>query len=140
MAEALIRDRLERVGLADRISVSSAGTWAQPDRPASSHAVTTMAERGVDLSRHRSREVDAELIGASDLVLAMTESHRQAMVTEFRDAVERIRLFSSLAGGGWDVADPVGGTLDDYRATADELARLLDAGWESVIGSTVRRP
>jgi protein-tyrosine-phosphatase len=134
IAEGLIRDRLERAGIADAIMVTSAGTWAQADRPASPHAITAMGERGVDLTRHRSREVDVEMIGGADLVLAMTESHRQALATEFRDAADRIRLFSSLGGGGWDIADPVGGSLDDYRATADELARLVDSGWAVLVG------
>lgn len=136
MAEGLIRARLEAEGLAGAVTVTSAGTWAMPDSPASAHAVAAMAERGIDLSDHLSRTVHAPLLAEADLVLAMTDGHRQAMEAEFPDARGKVRLLAGLAGGTWDVADPVGGSLDDYRATASELERLIDAGWAEITGAS----
>jgi protein-tyrosine-phosphatase len=135
MAEGLIRARLEATGMSHLVSVSSAGTWAEDGLPATHHAVRAAAERNVDISCHRSREVSRELVGPADLILVMTASHAEALRAEFPDAGSRVQRISALAGGAWDVADPVGGSLDDYRATAAELARLIAAGWDEITGT-----
>jgi protein-tyrosine-phosphatase len=134
MAEGLIRARLERAGLTGVVAVASAGTWAPEGETATAHARTAMAERGIDISAHRSREVTAAQLALADLILVMTASHREALGVDFPDARDKVRLMSSLDGGGWDIADPVGGTLDDYRATAAELDRLIEVGWPILSG------
>ncbi len=140
MAEGLIRARLEAGGLADRVQVGSAGTWARDGVPATPHAVRVMQTRGVDIGGHRSREISEAVVGGADLILVMTEGHDQAISTEFPAARPRLMLFSALAGGKWDIADPVGGPLEEYEATARELARLIDAGWDVIVGAGPEDP
>jgi protein-tyrosine-phosphatase len=135
MAEGLIRSRIEAEGLEGRVSVSSAGTWTDSGVPATQNAVAALAERGLDISSHRSREVSEDMMQGADLILVMTGSHLQALTAEFPGQSDRVRLLSSLAGGAWDIADPVGGSLDDYRVTAAEIERLIDAGWDVIVGS-----
>jgi protein-tyrosine-phosphatase len=134
MAAGLLARRLQQAGIAGDFQVSSAGTWAEPDRPATPFAVAALAERGVDLSGHRSREVTASAVAEAQLVLVMTEGHRAALETEFRPPAGRLALFSQLAGGTWDIADPIGQPLEAYRATADELDQLLASGWARILG------
>lgn len=134
MAEGLVKARLAREGRSG-IQVGSAGTWAHPGAPATADAVAVMAERGIDISAHRAREATRALVGEADLVLAMTASHRDALVAESGPGVTTMRLFSELAGVRYDILDPVGQGLDTYRATADELERLIDAGWRKIAES-----
>jgi protein-tyrosine-phosphatase len=134
MAEGLIRARIEARGLSDRVSVSSAGTWSIEGVPATPHAVTVMRRRGIDITTHRSRELDAGRVASADLILVMTTSHYQAILTEFPDSRARLHRFSALSGGEWDIADPVSGPVEEYEATARELERLIDAGWEMIVG------
>jgi len=54
--------------------VASAGLMAG-GMPASRGATRATAARGLDLSRHESRTVTAELLGMADLVLAMERRH-----------------------------------------------------------------
>jgi protein-tyrosine phosphatase len=135
MAEGLIRDRLEREGLQADVSVTSCGTWAEDGVSPTDHAVTVMSERNIDISALRSQEVTAEMVTRADLILVMTESHLIGVTTDFPDAIGKTRLVSSLAGGSYDIADPVGGSVEDYRSTADELERLLASGWSEVVAS-----
>jgi protein arginine phosphatase len=132
MAEGLIRRRIELERVTDAVDVQSAGTWTSDGSPATAHAVAAMAERGIDIADHASRELTGEMLVGSDLVLVMTESHRQAIVAEFPEVGSKVRTFSILAGGSWDVVDPIGGSIDDYRATCDELGRLIEAGWRTI--------
>lgn len=133
MAEGLLRRRLHAAGLAAQVDVSSAGTWARPNQPATDKAVATLAERGIDLSPHRSREVDAVQIAAADLVLVMTRGHEESLVAEFPAAAPRILRLAALAGGSWDIADPIGQGMVAYRTTAAELDRLLEQGWSTIL-------
>jgi protein-tyrosine-phosphatase len=136
MGEGLIRAEVERLGFGDSLAVGSAGTWAALEgTPPTEHALFAMQERGIDISDVRSREIDAALVEQADLILAMQESHRIAIETEFPEARGKVLLMSALAGGAYDIADPVGGTLDDYRATANEIARLVAAGWPIIAGA-----
>jgi protein-tyrosine-phosphatase len=134
MAEGLLRLRLARCEPAPRLAVASAGTWAQADRPATENAIRTLAERGYDLTGHRSREVTAQALVEADLVLVMTADHQAALEAEFPAARGKTLRMSELGGGGWDVADPVGEPLAAYRATAEELDRLIGLGWARILG------
>lgn len=72
MAEALLRHHLSAVG-AD-VHVSSAGLMAG-GRPATAHGQAAMADRGLDLSRHESRQLDRQLVADADLVIGMAREH-----------------------------------------------------------------
>lgn len=140
MAEALLARRIEEAGLAGRLGVASCGTWARAGMPATPTAVLTMAERGLDIRAHRAREVAAEILRVSDLILVMTADHRDAIAAEFPEVGPRLRLLSSLAGGSWDVADPIGQPIEAYRATAVEIDRLLAQGWDGMLAELSLQP
>ena len=108
--------------LGDKYKIYSAGLMAMPNSRASAHAVTIMAERQIDLSKHKSRLVSEELLTEMDLVLAMTESHKGALINSIPD---KVFTLGEYAGCQTSVTDPFGGNLDEYRACADEIYKLL---------------
>ncbi len=80
MTAALLARRLVAAGAAGW--VRSAGVLAA-GQPAPPEAISVMAGYGLDVSRHRSRLMTAEELGAATLVLTMAREHvRQAVVTE----------------------------------------------------------
>jgi protein-tyrosine-phosphatase len=131
-AEALLRQRLEREGLTGW-EVESAGTWTVDGRPASHYAIQVMAERGLDLTPHRSRGVSRAMIEQADLVLVMTRNHVEALRLEFPQHAARIRLLSEMKDGRrYDIKDPYGGSLAEYQDCVNELTDLIDAGWDRI--------
>ncbi len=86
LAEAVLQRRLSRQG-ADAL-VHSAGLY-EGGRPATEDARAIAAGVGLDLSRHRSTEVSAELVGAADLVIAMARCHARELMVLVPDAWER---------------------------------------------------
>jgi protein-tyrosine-phosphatase len=137
MAEGLLRAALARAGLADW-TVGSAGTWTTDGRPATAEAIAVLASRGIDIRAHRSRRLTEELLRAADLVLCATQSHAEAIRAEFPGAARRLWLISELGGRRYDIADPIGGPLAEYDATAAELERLIGKGLERVITEVSR--
>lgn len=115
MAEGLLR-----AALGARAEVYSAGTRPTAVRP---EAIAVMAERGIDISGHRSKHVD-ELAGRSyDYVITVCDSARETCPV-FPGAPQHIH---------WSLPDPAAATGDDetrrtaFREVRDALARALDS-------------
>ena len=94
MAEVLLRARLAERGVDAR--VSSAGTLAWGG-PATGNASLAVAELGASLEGHLSRQLSAELVDASDLVLGMTRDHVWRATAHSPDAADRSFLLGELA-------------------------------------------
>jgi protein-tyrosine-phosphatase len=106
LAEAIARKVAIERGLTD-VDVQSAGTSAWDGAPASDGALLVGMERGIDLAQHRAQMLTREMLRDSDVILAMGPHH-----------LERIE---ALGGSTRPVNDPIGGELEVYRSTADEL-------------------
>lgn len=131
MAEALCRVRIARRLACDPeeleargVFVQSAGVGAVEGLPAALHAREVVRDRGGCLDRHASRHATAETVRRADLIIAMTQEHREALLAAMPDLTDQIRL---LHGEGGDIDDPVGCSLETYRQTAGEIERHLDA-------------
>ncbi|MBI5567425.1 MAG: hypothetical protein HY870_21175 [Chloroflexi bacterium] len=129
MAAGWFSRQIAQLGEADRWQVASAGTWAEDQRPATLLARTTMAEQSIDISGHRSRLLDGDLLRAVDVILVMTRHHLEAICAEFPEVANKTLMISQLIGQTFDIADPVQGTLDDYRRCAADLQRILRDGY-----------
>jgi protein-tyrosine phosphatase len=160
-AEGFLRRALtERLG-EDAPSVTSAGTAGWEGSGATTESVRASAERGVDTSGHVARVLTAAQIHEADLVVVMAAEHIRPVTRLVPEAVDRtfslkelVRLLEAddVRGEGLDaigraadrraagfagnphdedVADPLGMSMDTYRAMAWELEewteRLADA-------------
>ena len=105
------------------IRIESAGIFADGNYPANDKAIETLKDYGIDLSYHRSQPVTDKLIVQCDLVLTMTEAHKQFLA---KLAAGKVYTLSEYVGEEGDIADPIYGTLDTYREVAKELYRLLE--------------
>jgi protein-tyrosine-phosphatase len=123
----------EERGLAD-IQVSSAGTNAWPDAPASDGSLLIGMERGMDLAGHHARTLSAALVAENDLILAMGEHHLERAQALGGEA--KSYLLTGYASHGEierPVSDPFGGDLDTYRTTADELEREINLVFDRIL-------
>ena len=101
MAEAVLRHALKEQ---EEIIVESAGLGAMVDWPASEHAEVLMAERGLDISSHRARQLTPELIHEADLILVMETGHKKAIEAE--DVTARGKVFRLGEWRNRDIDDP----------------------------------
>lgn len=136
LAEALCKRLLaDRLGCppgelpARGFVVRSAGVAAFAGDAPAAPAVEVAREFGADLSDHRSRPVNPELLDESTDVIAMTHGHAAALLMRFPGYGPAVRL---LGGPDGDLDDPIGGDIEVYRACAREIARHLNRwlpGW-----------
>jgi protein-tyrosine-phosphatase len=132
LAEVLFRDLLRRNGQLGDWRVHSAGVGVVHGQPATEFSRQVAAERGLDLSSHRSRPVDRASMQAADLVLVMDAGHRQALREGYPQSADRVHLLSEMAGEGGPVEDPVGSPIEKYRLTADRITDLLTRGLDRI--------
>jgi len=130
MAEAIARMVLsQRLGvdpaaLENRgFEVLSAGSMAMPGAKATPQAVEALKAMGADLSRHRSRQLTAELINQADVIYTMGRNHSRAVAAMVSSAEKKVQPLN----GEIDIDDPIGGDIELYNALAAQLRGLIDA-------------
>ncbi len=136
MAECLLRARLaQRLDVpperleSSGIVIQSAGLNAQGGLPASSQAVAVMAERNLDLTPHRSQPAQMQQLEQADLILTMTAHHRAFLLSHAPHLAPRVH---TVRPDGSDVADPIGGPVEEYRRCAQEIDEALVQWIESL--------
>jgi len=110
MAEQLLKIELPNK------AISSAGLGALVNAPADEHAQALMVELGHDISSHRGRQLNAELVSDAELILVMTEKQEIALTQQFPQARGRVYRL-----GHWNkqnIADP-------YRKPREEFEIAL---------------
>ena len=122
--------------LAPDVEVGSAGTMDWSGQPAHEYAIAAMAERGLDLSTHRSRRLSEYLVDESDLIVAMTRNHGWAVQARSDAKAAATFLPAELSRLADQVGDRNGAdaqawigrlhTLRDTQANARFIGRAAD--------------
>ncbi len=127
MAEAILKHKAEEV-----LEVQSAGIYAVPGNEASEQTKEVLKERGISCE-HRSQALSPELLQWATVVLTMTENHKQWIISHYPNMLEKVFTLKEYALGenglAGDVVDPFGGSVDEYRVTANEIEMMLDKLW-----------
>jgi len=99
LAAAILKKYLLESGERGEWQVASAGTWTAPGQPAISLLEPVAGSLGLDLSLHRSVQVDGQLLAAHDLILVMEPGHKEALQVEFPALREQVYLLSDVVEG-----------------------------------------
>ncbi len=123
MAEVLLKER------APHLHVQSAGIFAYPNEEANHYAIKALEERGLTID-HSAQSVTKKLLKWADLVLTMTEAHKQLLIDQFpkyKDKYCTLIEYSSDNQTREDIIDPFGGDLFMYKQTLSEMERYIEA-------------
>jgi protein-tyrosine-phosphatase len=133
MAAGLFYDKLVREHSSNLVRVRSAGVWALEGQPASAYAMRVMNERDLDISAHRGRNLTQQDIDDAEAILVMTKRHSEIISRDWKRGDDKVHLLSEMAGQPYDIQDPYGGSIADYRRTASELAELIERGYPRIM-------
>lgn len=114
MAEGYLRSK----GI-DGVTVLSRGLVCDGS-PVSLNSKTAMAEVGIDISGHISRQITDRDIIKSDKIICLSPSHKAVLLSA---GVPQEKLY--ILGKG--ISDPFGGDITVYRRCRDEIFAAIDA-------------
>jgi protein-tyrosine phosphatase len=133
LSAALFKHCLKQEPDAQAWSVGSAGTWAEADRVVIPPTKSVADHLSLDLSTHKSRPIDRELLSQYDLILVMESNHREALLVEFPEMQDRLFLLSEVAAGrAYNIPDPHVQPGDTFQDVATELQDLIDKGYQNI--------
>lgn len=137
MAEGIFKKMLkERAEDDTRLNIISVGISALSGMSPTPEAIKVMAEQGINISRHIATQVQEDLVKKADLILVMSNTHKDYIKTKFTFAQDKIYLLKEFAQIGefkniqktdenYEVVDPLGRPIDFYRIVARELKENL---------------
>ena len=129
MAEGLLRQQLSQQSGHPRARVHSAGTHGLDGEPAAPYAIQAAAEMGADITAHRARSLDREMVLGADLILVMEPFHREIIARALAvGEQEKIRFLAHFEGTteGDVIEDPYHQPLSAYRECIDRIARCVE--------------
>jgi protein-tyrosine phosphatase len=113
---------LERMLPAAGVDIESAGTRAMTGRGVAAPLLELLAERGIDGSGHRARQVTRAMVQQADLVLTATRGHRSEVATMAPTALPRVFTLAdfgaALAATDVRRAEPVDALREALRSSA----------------------
>jgi protein-tyrosine phosphatase len=107
------------------VSVTSTG-FVGSDRAVPQLSVAVAAQRGLDLSRHRSRPIAQPQVIDADLIIVMDAGQAQRVARMFGVKRERIVIAGDLAPmfeGTREIRDPWNQSLETFKSSFDRLDR-----------------
>jgi protein-tyrosine phosphatase len=134
-AEVVFRQLVDEAGLADRVTIASAGTgnWHVGSK-IDKRARATLSEAGYDGSRHQAQQFVASWFDDYDLIVAMDRKNRWfleelAPSQEAKDAIVMLRGYdpTAKARGELDVPDPY------YEENFAEVLAMVEAGCRGLL-------
>ena len=127
MADFLLKNKLEKLGLQGKCIVLSAGTYAYDGDHSTYDAIKVMEnEYGIDMSSHRATAIRNSKIEEVDLVLCMTNSHKYTLDMLYPAMVNKIFLLKDYIGNKGEIADPYGLGYEIYKECAKEINECID--------------
>ena len=107
---------------------SSAGLGVMEPSGASENACLAVEEVGLDLRNHQSHQITLEDIQGADLILTMTNGHKQALSAVCQQCQTPLFTLSEFAGKPEEeVTDPYGCSLEGYRRCLEQITSLVRA-------------
>ena len=129
MGEAIFKKLVaEKVGcnpddlIENGIQIASAGIAAMAGSPAAVQATQVMSEQGLEIGDHASQPISERTAQVADLILTMTNGHRQALISHWPMLEPRTK---TLRADGGDISDPIGSPVEVYKACADQIEQSL---------------
>jgi protein-tyrosine phosphatase len=119
MCEALMKRAMANASSAVDVWITSAGLNAKPGKPAHPWSVMAAGDFGIDLSHHRARQVNAEMLDRADVIFAMDYQNQVELLCRYPHVKKKIFMLGAYAGHDYqstEIRDPFYGDEDETRA------------------------
>lgn len=130
-----LAEGLLKAALGPSVQVESAGLSAQDGYAPHPFAISLMAERGINITTHRSRQVTHDMALAADLILVMDHRQKTWCSELIPGSIGRVSLLGQwLPEGEQDIADPISQPQEIFPIAFDKILRSVDM-WRNHLNS-----
>ncbi len=126
MAEIILKTKLKLAGVLD-VKVKSAGLSTLDGQKMSQNSFTALKLMGYKPYGFKSRQLTKQMLEKSDLVLCMTQTHKNAL-----NGFSNVYTIDEVTGIG-DVLDPYGGNINVYIKTSHQLEDACNIVLENIL-------
>ena len=120
MAEYVMKNLLEKNGLANSVMVASAGCQATEGKDMSKGTKAVLTEQGIPFGVHQSAQYTAEHYVNYDYIVGIDTSNVEGVLgISGDDPQNKVHLLMDYAGESRDVNDPF--ATKDYNKTYDDI-------------------
>ena len=133
IAAAFFSQVMDEKGLAEKMVVNSAGTWATPDTLMPPLAIEAASKYKADLRKHQAVLINRSMLLEHDLILGMERGQKEAIQYEFPEVQNRVFLLSEVVDNRiYDIPDPA--FFDETAAVnlVDDLYDLIQRGYKNI--------
>lgn len=114
-----------------RVGVASAGLQAVNGTPATKGAIAVAKTWGQDLSLHRARNLNPQILAATTHFVTMTAEQSAALHYGYSVPMERTRLLGQCLGAApgpaSEILDPFGGSIEAYETCGEHIRQSVAA-------------
>lgn len=111
MAKALMEKFVNESGISEKVHIDSAGTSTFAGIGAAPNTVSVLKDEGVDVSGHRGKNINKDILKRSDIIFVMERYHRSAIISMMPEIKDRVRLLREDS----DIPDPIGRSVEEYK-------------------------
>lgn len=131
MADWMMKDKIKKNNIKN-IEVFSSGIYAQNGDTPTYEAIETMKENNIDLRQHRATNTINSNINEMDLILGMTQSHKNELIYLYPNLKDKIFTlkeyvnYQKEGNNNINIKDPWGFDIETYRACCAEIEECLN--------------
>jgi protein-tyrosine-phosphatase len=111
MAKALMEKFVNEAGLSEKVHIDSAGTSTFAGIGAAPNTVSVLKEEGIDVSGHRGKNINKDILKRADIIFVMERAHMNFIISMMPEVKDKVMLLRE----GQDIPDPIGRPFEDYK-------------------------
>lgn len=109
------------------VEVLSCGYDTYDGRSSPYEAIAAAKNFGINLTKHRSRTINKDLVENAQAIFVFDEKSRSILLSRYPSSKKKIHRLALLTGKKRPVIeDPFGGNLNRYKKTYQEIIKVLD--------------
>ena len=132
MADWMLKSKLKEERI-EQVQVFSSGIYAQDGDTSTYEAIEVMKEVGIDLKKHRATNTRNSNIQEMDLILGMTNSHKEELMHMYPNLKDKIFTLKEYVGYNVDghekinIKDPWSYGIAVYRFCLSEIEECINS-------------
>ena len=132
MAEGFMKHIL-KLNNNNHCNVISRGIYVGINSKTSSYSIKALSEYDINISSHIPMQISLSDIENSDIIITMTQSHKDALNMAYSGYEDKIMSISEFTDN--DIKDPYGCDYEVYKICAKDIFNACNLIYDSIFGN-----